>query len=568
MLLEIASNYVFAPSIANIAIKVNGANYLTVSSTSTNNNLAMYNVTLPIGDKYIEIINGEQSLASLTPPVQGTWVRSVYVPSSSYLTYNNSLKSQKLLIYGDSIAGGGAIVSPPLNAWTSLFRNNTNLDLTVYAYGWRNLQYDVANVGISTMTNNILKVSPNIIYLAIGTNDYGLNRQSANNFGIQYGQLIDSVHSSLPNATIYAQTPLNRSTETANTFGNTLQDYRDQIISVVVSRSYVKLVNGTQILSTSDMDDGLHPNFAGNIKYFNYVNSLINDNYYPIFSNYTDNNEALKGSGLGTFNVNLLNSNGTVWLNINGTNITAINQSMLFFANYSFTQAGVYSYRWYAYGNGSSNLLNQSEIFNYTVQESTSNSTNLPNGGSGGWYLNKFNETIMCDFTYSFLVDKIAKTGGRNYSNEELNNLTAMINVQMRVKTDNSTAKLYLDNFEKKCGNKLPKKRAETNGTKLIDYTSGISPCTPDINSTFTLLNAKFNMDSNIPFFNIEIGRANCVSIESLRWLFKIEKAQDRYTISGIKLWWVLVLSVILVISLIYRHSRKSQRPQMPRHRR
>jgi hypothetical protein len=290
---------------------------------------------------------------------------------------------------------------------------------------------------------------------------------------------------------------------------------------------------------------------------------LTTDSSYPIFSA-SDNNGTLTNSGIGLFNVTVENTNGTVWLNINGENISSTNQSNIFLANYSFTQAGTYQYRWYAYGNGSTNLLNQSEVFNYVVKTTTES----PNGGSSWWYTNKFNETIVCDFTYSFLVDKIAKTGGRNYTNEELNNLTAMINVQMRVKTDNSTVKLYLDEFEKKCGNKLPKKKAETNGTKLIDYTSGISPCTPDINSTFTLLNAKFNMDNNIPFFNIEIGRANCVSIESLRWLFKIEKAQDRYTISGIKLWWVLVLSVILAISLIYRHSRKSQIPQMPRHRR
>ena len=116
---------------------------------------------------------------------------------------------------------------------------------------------------------------------------------------------------------------------------------------------------------------------------------------YPIFSNYSDNNASLTGSGIGLFNVTVLNTNGTVWLRINNTNYTASNlTSNIYNVSVNLT-SGIYNYTWYSYGNGSTNLLNNSETKYYTVNatsvtpttETIAESPKSSSGGGGGNYI-------------------------------------------------------------------------------------------------------------------------------------------------------------------------------------
>jgi len=91
------------------------------------------------------------------------------------------------------------------------------------------------------------------------------------------------------------------------------------------------------------------------------------DTEYPQFSNYWDNNASLVGSGTGLFNVTLLSTNGTVLLDINGSNFTASNSAGDVY-NFSVTIAtGVYPYRWHSWGNGTSANYNSSIELSYTV---------------------------------------------------------------------------------------------------------------------------------------------------------------------------------------------------------
>ena len=92
------------------------------------------------------------------------------------------------------------------------------------------------------------------------------------------------------------------------------------------------------------------------------------DTAYPIFSNYYDNNATLVNSGTGIFNVTVTNTNGTVILEINNTNITATNLTAnVYNASYAFTTNGTYSYHWDSWGNGTSHLYNTSAIISYSV---------------------------------------------------------------------------------------------------------------------------------------------------------------------------------------------------------
>jgi len=96
--------------------------------------------------------------------------------------------------------------------------------------------------------------------------------------------------------------------------------------------------------------------------------TAIPDSTYPIFFNYMDNSASLTDSGIGLFNVTINNTNGTVLLEINNTNITATNISgNVFNASYNFTSSGVYIYRWHSWGNGTNHNYNKSGDLSYIV---------------------------------------------------------------------------------------------------------------------------------------------------------------------------------------------------------
>lgn len=104
------------------------------------------------------------------------------------------------------------------------------------------------------------------------------------------------------------------------------------------------------------------------------------DTIYSVFSNYQDNNGTFEGNGTAYFNVTVLNTNGTVILEINNTNISAKNLTAnTYNASYYFSSHGTYIYKWYSYGNGSSKLLNYSSMRYYTVNNSDSDYDGLPN---------------------------------------------------------------------------------------------------------------------------------------------------------------------------------------------
>jgi hypothetical protein len=115
------------------------------------------------------------------------------------------------------------------------------------------------------------------IWLAIGTNDYGLNKWNSTDFGVAYARLLDEVHTQMPSAIVYAQTPITRAVETANGHGSTTADYRNEIINATATRtSFCTLVNGTDILTyPTDYADTVHPSQAGQSKYANYTKTLL-----------------------------------------------------------------------------------------------------------------------------------------------------------------------------------------------------------------------------------------------------------------------------------------------------
>lgn len=135
-----------------------------------------------------------------------------------------------------------------------------------------------------------------------------------------------------------------------------------------------------------------------NLKFF----FTLEDTVYPLFSNYSDNNGSLSGSGVAMFNVSVENTNGTVYLQINGTNYIATNLTASVYNVSVSLSNGTYNYSWGAYGNGVLTHLNTSRIISYTVNESIETptpDTPLGGGGSGGSNCKcKINEACQNDY--------------------------------------------------------------------------------------------------------------------------------------------------------------------------
>jgi len=95
------------------------------------------------------------------------------------------------------------------------------------------------------------------------------------------------------------------------------------------------------------------------------------DDDFPSFFDFADNNGSLIDSGTATFNVTLNQTNGTVFLDIDGSNRTAFNDTgNVFNISVVLSSAGVFKYNWVAFGNGTNANQNTSLDRFYTVNAS------------------------------------------------------------------------------------------------------------------------------------------------------------------------------------------------------
>lgn len=260
-------------SFDQIGVYVNGSYHSSIDPSADGSFTGL--VSLAAGSKTIEFVAGLQSSPSQTSVI-GSWF--VSAKGSAAMTAVTESPSNRLVIYGDSIAVGGNSTVPVRDGWPVLLRTERGADSTVVeAYGYRSLNLDAADgTKRAAFVAKIQAMNPAVLWLAIGTNDYGLNKWSAASFGTAYAATLDDLHAAMPSLLIYCQTPLLRTSETANGSGSTLGDYRSQISSAVSTRtSYCTLVDGTAILTTGQLSDGVHPTTAGHAAYAAYVAGVL-----------------------------------------------------------------------------------------------------------------------------------------------------------------------------------------------------------------------------------------------------------------------------------------------------
>jgi len=208
-----------------------------------------------------------------------------------------------------------------------------------------------------------------VIYTNYITNnsDYGIYVVSSSNNSI-YNNYFNNTINAYDNSAIenYWNTSYSCSTSNLNiiggncTGGNYWNDYNG-------------VDDGSGSYPWNETEDGIGDT---NIPYNSTNNISVGGDYlplvyfyeiYPVFSNYWDNNASLNLSGIALFNVTVINTNGSVFLQINNTNHTAENLTQNDYNVSVNLTGGNYLYYWGSWANDSHESYNVSDTRYYTV---------------------------------------------------------------------------------------------------------------------------------------------------------------------------------------------------------
>jgi len=265
---------------AEVMVKVNGAYHSTLSFGSTGDH-TFSGITFSAGAKIIEFITGFKNDPSGT--VQGMWLKGFTANQDATIIAPTT--TNRILFYGDSIVAGAGATSPVQEAFVQLVREARSESVMAEAWGYRGL-YDDAHT--TPLLNNLVALivacqkagELNYLWIEIGTNDHGLPLQSAANFGTQYAALLDALHAALPDLFIFCQSPVVKVLgigEGANSYGDTLPQYRTQISNAVSTRtSFCRYIDGLTILDTGDLaGDQIHPSTSGHAVYATFIEDYL-----------------------------------------------------------------------------------------------------------------------------------------------------------------------------------------------------------------------------------------------------------------------------------------------------
>jgi len=134
--------------------------------------------------------------------------------------------------------------------------------------------------------------------------------------------------------------------------------------SKYVSNNFTSLADGAHTFKAYSQDISGNVNET-ELRTVTYTAAV--DSEYPFFSNITDNNGSLTGTGNVSISSNLNLTNGTAWVQFNNTNYSMSNSTDYFNVTFEITNSGIFSYLIGGYGNGSDNLVNTTEVYNYTI---------------------------------------------------------------------------------------------------------------------------------------------------------------------------------------------------------
>lgn len=281
--------------------------------------------------------------------------------------------------------GGSIVAEGALDVSTSAIRIGQRVDGTLNR-GWNGSIDEVMIFNIALNNAQILAIYNNQSARFLPTGTQSITNQSYMNI---------STGNNRVNVTTYTESLFGSSINLSVGYYNVTGWF--STAQQIVSSGVVKTFNISGVSTNLTFNYTFYAGNSTNPFYSSIIKNNITyeiwnegeeaDSIYPIFTVYYDDNASLQGSGTGHFNVTVANTNGTVILHINGTNIYATNRSAdNYNVSFVFTHGGNYMYNWTAYGNGTSHNINISNNFWYTVN--TTGVSNTCSYTSSNWVVN------------------------------------------------------------------------------------------------------------------------------------------------------------------------------------
>jgi lysophospholipase L1-like esterase len=259
----------------DLAVYVNGVFVQTVTPVAADGLGHDQVIQIPgAGVRTVEIYEGAG--LQMGSPVAGTWLQAI---CGQDIVADVPVVGRRLAVYGDSIMVGYNATAQASESLWPLVRQDYPGRVAIEAYTARQLNSEPNLQTLGSLLVSMLFGAPvGEVWLAIGTNDYGIGDVPPATFQSKYIQLLDYIHASAPNARVWCQSPIVRVGETTpNGHGDTLPDYRAAVLAAATARSsFATYVNGAIILALSDLSgDGVHPSSAGFVKYKAFVKATI-----------------------------------------------------------------------------------------------------------------------------------------------------------------------------------------------------------------------------------------------------------------------------------------------------
>lgn len=229
--------------------------------------------SMPEGRKHITVTSGLQT--KFRNRIVGVFIDKITFDKPAIQIEQ---EGKRIVIYGDSLAIGGNVNHPSAEAWPVLLRKHN--PVLMEAYGYRALHEDASTAEArSALALKISSWMPDYVWLAIGANDYAFSLWPASEFGKAYGATLDAIHEASPQAILFAQSPILQAGEPSNVFGDTLENYRQQIASACLARAaWCTFVDGTNAAfpQPSELDeDGIHLTIDSSANYAEAVLNLL-----------------------------------------------------------------------------------------------------------------------------------------------------------------------------------------------------------------------------------------------------------------------------------------------------
>lgn len=218
--------------------------------------------SMPTGDQRLDLISG--ATAKAAGVLYGSFLRALYLPKDC--TWSIHAVAPTWTVYGDSISCGFGADVPPTEGWTALLRADLDGKLAVEAWGNRTLNGDASTSELrEAHATKLVGYGAHNYIFAIGTNDYGTTASTVAAFQTAYGAMLDALLAADPEAVVYCITPIRRETESGNSNGETLAQFRTAIANAVSTRtSFCTLIDGTTLMDAEDLDGtGVHPTSTG-----------------------------------------------------------------------------------------------------------------------------------------------------------------------------------------------------------------------------------------------------------------------------------------------------------------